>query len=84
MIEIEFTEEEIKALEYGRYHHPHPRVQRRMKALWLKSQNLSHKQIYQFAGISSNTLIDYLRKYQECGIEGLKEVNFYHPQNELR
>ena len=83
MIEIEFTEEEMKALDYERYHHPHPRVQRRMEALWLKSQNISHKQICQFTGISSNTLTDYLRKYQEYGIGGLKEVNFYRPQSEL-
>ncbi|PXF60676.1 MAG: IS630 family transposase, partial [Candidatus Methanogaster sp.] len=84
MIKIEFTEEEMKALDYERYHHIHPRVQRRMEALWLKSQNISHKQICQFTGISSNTLTKYLRKYQEYGIEGLKEVNFYQPQSELR
>jgi len=42
MIKIEFTEEEMKALDYERYHHPHPRVQREMEALWLKSQNVSH------------------------------------------
>jgi len=83
MIKIEFTEEELKALDYERYHHPHPRVQRRMEALWLKSQNISHKQICQFTGISSNTLTDYLRKYLEYGIEGLKEANFYQPQSEL-
>ncbi|PXF60747.1 MAG: IS630 family transposase, partial [Candidatus Methanogaster sp.] len=84
MIKIKFTEEEIKALDYERYHHPHPRVQRRMEALWLKSQKISHNQICQLAGISSNTLTDYFRKYKECGIEGLKEVNFYQPQSELR
>jgi len=37
----------------------------------------------QLTGISSNTLIEYLRKYQDCGIEGLKEVNFYQSQSEL-
>ena len=84
MINIEFTEEEMKALDYERYHHPHPSVQRRMEALWLKSQNISHKQICKFTGISSNTLTGYLRKYQEYGIEGLKEVKFYQPQSELR
>ena len=83
MIKIEFTEEDMKALDYERYHHPHPRVQRRMEALWLKSQNVSHKQIRKFTGISSNTHC-YLRKYLEYGIEGLKEVNFYQPQSELR
>ena len=84
MINIDFTEEETKTLDYERYHHPHPRVQRRMEALWLKSQNMSHKQICRITGISPNTLTGYLRKYQEHGIEGLKEVNFYQPQGELR
>lgn len=36
MIHIEFTEEEKQALNYARYHHPHPMVQRKMEALWLK------------------------------------------------
>jgi len=84
MIKIEFTEEEMKALDYERYHHPHPRVQRRMEALWLKSQNISHNQICQFTGIFSNTITDYFRKYKGYGIEWLKEVNFYQSQSELR
>ena len=38
MIKIEFTPEEIDALEYERYHHPEPKVQQKMEALYLKSQ----------------------------------------------
>ena len=53
MINIEFTAQEIQALDYQRYHHPHPRVQRKMEALWLKSQNLSHKEICRLTTISS-------------------------------
>ena len=45
MIVIDFTQEAIEALNYQRYHHPHPRVQRKMEALWLKSQGLPHHQI---------------------------------------
>jgi len=75
MIEIEFTEEEMKALDYERYHHPHHRVQRKMEALWLKSQKMKHKDICRLTGISPNTLQKYLRKYKACGIDGLKEVN---------
>ena len=32
MIVIDFTQEAIEALDYQRYHHPHPRVQRKMEA----------------------------------------------------
>jgi hypothetical protein len=55
-LKIEFTETEIKQLDYERYHHPHPRVQRKMEALWLKSQGVPHKDICKYASISANTL----------------------------
>lgn len=83
MIKIEFTEKEMQALSYERYYHPHPQVQRRMEALLLKSHEMKHKDICHLVGMCSNTLTGYLRKYQECGIEGLKELNFYQPQSEL-
>jgi transposase len=83
MIKIDFTEEEKKALDYGRYNYPHPRVQRKMEALWLKSQGLSHKEICRLTGISPNTLRTYLREYLQGGIEALKKLKFYQPQSEL-
>jgi len=83
MIEIEFSEEDKQALNYERYHHPHPRVQRKMEALWLKSQCVRHKEICRLTGISRATLSRYLKDYQEGGIEKLKEINFYQPKSEL-
>jgi transposase len=83
MIHIEFTAQEKEALNYERYHHPHPHVQRKMEALWLKSQGLSHEDICRLTGISPNTLRSYLRDYQTGGIDKLKEVNFYQPQSAL-
>lgn len=84
MIKIEFSEEEKEALNYERYHHPHPHVQRKMETLWLKSQGLSHDDICRLAAISPNTLRSYLQDYLDGGIEKLKEVNFYHPESELQ
>ena len=83
MIRIYFNNGEIEALKYERYYHPHPRVQRKMEALLLKSQGLPHKQICQLTGISANTLRHYLRAYIEGGIDKLKEINFYHQQSKL-
>jgi len=83
MIRIAFSEEEKRALDYERYHHPHPHVQRKMEALWLKSQQLPHKDICKFAGISKHTLCTYLQAYNEGGINKLKEINFYKPTSVL-
>jgi len=83
MIKIEFTEEEKKILKYERYHHPHPRVQRKMEALWLKSQGESHQRIAQLTGVSINIITQYVKDYKAGGIEKLKEINVYRPQSEL-
>lgn len=83
MITIEFTEEEKQALHYERFHHPHPRIQQKMEALWLKSQGLAHKDICRLSCISKPTLCAYLKDYQEGRIEKLKAINFYRPASEL-
>ena len=83
MLRLEFTEEIIEALRYERYNHPHPRVQRKMSVLYLKSQGLSHKEIKRLEHISENTLLGYLREYQEGGLERLKEIRFHSQTSEL-
>lgn len=83
MIKIEFTQLDKQELNYQRYHHPHPRVQIKMEALWLKSLGLSHKEIVRLTGISPNTLRQYLYDYLEGGIEKLKEINFNRPTSKL-
>lgn len=76
--------EEIDALHYERFHHPHPRVQRKMEALYLKSQKYPHKEITQLLRINEPTLLSYLRDYKEGGISKLKKLTFNRPQSELK
>ena len=83
MIQINFTEEEIKQLNDERYHYPHPMVQRKMEALYLKSQNFSHQQICQICCITRATLSKYLKQYQREGIEGLKKLGYQGQSSEL-
>lgn len=80
---LEFTPEIQTTLNYERYHHPVPLVQRRMEVLWLKSHRLAHQQIAKLAGVSENTLREYFRLYEEGGLEKVKETHFYQPETEL-
>jgi hypothetical protein len=82
--QLKFTPEIQATLNDERYHHPVPLVQRRMEVLWLKSHGLAHQQIAKLAGVSANTLREYLRLYEEGGLEKLKEVNFYRPDSALQ
>jgi len=81
--QLAFTPEIREALNYERYHHLVPLVQRRMEALWLKSHDLPHALTAKLAGISENTLREYFQLYLEGGVEKLKEVDFYRPESEL-
>ena len=83
MIQLEFRFEDREALAQGRFEQPHPHVQRKMEALWLKSLALSHGLICQICGISGNPLREYFRDYQQGGIARLKEVRFYRPASAL-
>ena len=74
LIRIPFTEEEVKALDDEPSHHPHPRVQKKMEALWFKSQGLSHGEISPLTSISVYALPAYPSQYFEGGIEALKIV----------
>lgn len=82
--QLEFTPEIQEKLNYERYHHPVPLVQRRMEVLWLKSHNLPHALIAKLAGVSENTMREYFRLYAEGGVDKLKEINFYRPESELQ
>ena len=83
MIQVEFTEQDLKAIEYERFYHPVPRVQRRMEVLWLKSQGLPHKQIAKLAGVCDNAVTKYLRLYQNGGLDEVRKTNFYQPKSEM-
>lgn len=68
MIQLEFSEADIDALDYERYHYPHPHVQRKMEMLYLKSQCLSHQEIRRLCRVRSKaTLVSYLRAWCKSG-----------------
>src|SRR5215210_1918644 len=83
MLTIDFTSQDIDALHFERFHHPHPRVQLKMEVVYLKSQGLPHHDICRLARISENTLRSYLQQYREGGVERLKQTDWDGPASEL-
>ena len=84
MLKIDFTDDEATELLYWKERHSHAKVRKKMSVLYLKSQNLSHKEIKRLERISENTLLEYLTEYQKPnGLEELKKTHFYQPKSEL-
>ena len=82
MVRIQFTEEQIEQLRHQRFSHPHPRVQKKMEALLLKSEGLPHSRIAKLLGICENTLRQYFREFVDGGIERLQEIRWTGPTSE--
>jgi transposase len=80
---ITFTAEDRQALAHDRYHHPDPRVQRKMEVLWLKSHGLNHDDIATYADVSRRTVQRYLDQYLEGGLPRLHRCPWHHPHSAL-
>lgn len=83
MDKIELTTTEREALHYWRFHHPHPRVQLKMEALYLQSQGLASADIWRLCAMSKTTFYRYLHAYREGGIAQLQAVSFHRRQSPL-
>ena len=84
MIKIVCDEAEIEALRYGRVHHPDPRVQVRLEALYLRSQGLANGEIQRLGGISKASFHRDVTSYASGGIEARKRSEHYRPHSELQ
>src|SRR3954462_423544 len=83
MRNITFTAEDRQDLAHDRYHHPDPRVQRKMEVVWLKSHGLNHDSIATYADVSRRTVQRYLDEYLEGGLPRLRRCPGNHPQSVL-
>ena len=80
---ITFSAEDRRALAHDRYHHPDPRVQRKIEVLWLKSHGLNHDDIAAYADVSRRTVQRYLEEYLEGGLARLRCRRGHQPQSAL-
>ena len=83
MITINFSDADLAALQYWRFHHPDPRVQVRMEALYLRSQGVANRDIPRLCGISKASFHRYLTAYATGGIEGLQHFEPRRPRSLL-
>ena len=78
-----FSQDVREAIRHERYHHPHPRVQRKMEVLWLKSQGLIHEEIARLAGVSRRSVQRYLDEFADGGLPRIRRLPWKGQANEL-
>jgi transposase len=83
MRNIIFTADDRRALAHYRYHHPEPRVQRKVEVIWLKSHGLAHDRIAASADVSRRTVQRDLDEYLEGGLQRLCRGRSSQPRTAL-
>lgn len=83
MRSFSFPDEILASIRHDRYHHPHPRVQRKMEVLWLKSCGLPHAEIARLADVSLRTVQRNLDDYLNGGLELTRRLDWKGPTCKL-
>lgn len=78
-----FTQEVVAEIRHDRYHYPHPRVQRKMEVLWLKSRGLTDAEVAALADVSPRSVQRYLDEFQAGGLEQVRRLGWKGKECEL-
>ena len=72
MYTVNPTPKQLNDLNYWRYHHPCPGVQRHMEIVWLASvSTMPYQDIARCAGVCPNTVTSTLKRFLAQGVNGL-------------
>src|ERR1700739_3264647 len=78
-----FSPDALAEIRHDRYHHPHPRVQRKMEVLWLKSRGLTDAEVAALADVSPRSVQRYLDEFQSGGLEQVRRCGWKGKEREL-
>jgi transposase len=83
MRHVTFAADDLTSIAWERYHHPDPRVQRKMEILWLKHHGLTHADIARLAGVARSTVQRTLDEFRAGGLEQLRRCPWAGPGSAL-
>jgi len=83
MLKLTISEEEAKRVEYFRYNHPIPLIQRRFEVIWLKLLDLPHTLIARAANVHHDTVTEYIKIFNNGGCDLLQKTNYNKNKSEL-
>lgn len=83
MISIQIPEKQLEDIDFYRFNHPSPIVQKRMHILYMKFLNINHSLIALILNIHINTVTGILKLYNSEGIEGLVNLKYRKNISEL-
>lgn len=81
MLTLNINDADIEHVKYERIQYPLARIRVRFDALYLTSQGYSRHQVSEFTGLHRNTITQYIKTYNEGGLEQLKVLRWKGPKS---
>lgn len=66
-----------------RFHHPSPKVQRRMEVLWLTAKGVPRAEVVRLSGASRASVQRYLDVYRTSGLDAVRRLRYVIPTSAL-
>ena len=66
-----------------RFHHPSPKVQRRMEVLWLTAHGIPRAEVVRLSGASRASVQRYLDAYRDGGLDAVRRLRYVVPTSAL-
>ena len=75
MIRVPIPAADMTMLQEERYSRLHPRVQRKLHALYLVGLGYPRHDVARVVGVSEGTVRNYIHAYEQGGLEALRQFN---------
>ena len=75
MIHVSISAADLAVLQDERYTHPHPRVQRKLHALYFVGLGYPRHEVARMVGVSEGTVRNYIHAYESGRLEALYQFN---------
>jgi transposase len=80
---LDFPPTVVAAIADDRFHHPSPKVQRRMEVLWLAAKGLPRVEVVRLSGASRASVQRYLDAYRDGGLDAVRDLRYVVPTSAL-
>lgn len=83
MLTLNISKADIERTKYERLHNPLASVRKRMDVLYWTSQGNSRAKVSDISGVHRNSIVTYIKRYQEGGLNQLLSFRYKGPESRL-
>ena len=80
---FDFPVDVLAEIAADRFHHPAPKVQRRMEVLWLTAHGVPRAEVVRLSAASRASVQRYLDAYRDGGLDAVRQLRYVVPTSAL-